>query len=133
MRLAVLVVDDDILIAEETSIGLQLEGYTALTAQSAREALDILSERSDIGVILTDIRMPGQDGLSLASQVLENRAPSDALGVILMTGHAEDVTQEGVAGCIAKPFSMSLMINLVTRTMNHVRAKRLAGVQAALG
>jgi DNA-binding NtrC family response regulator len=131
MRLAVLIVDDEALIAEETSIGLQLEGYTTLTAQSADEALELLRDNPNIGVLLTDIRMPGLDGIALANQLLVTRQHNDALGVILMTGHAEDVPPDGVTACIAKPFSMSMMSSLVGRTMANVMSRRQAGARAS--
>jgi DNA-binding NtrC family response regulator len=125
MKLAVLIVDDEILIAEEASIGLELEGYDTLIAESAREALAILAFRPDIGVLLTDVRMPGIDGISLANQVLAGRENSDALSVILMTGHAEDVPPQGVAACMAKPFSMAAMVDLVAQAMADAATKRI--------
>jgi DNA-binding NtrC family response regulator len=124
MNLAVLIVDDEPLIADETSIGLKLEGYDTLIAESASEARAILAFRPDIGVLLSDVRMPGTDGIALANQVLEGRGSHDALSVILMTGHAEHVPPAGVAACIAKPFSMSAMVVLVARAMAGVAAKR---------
>jgi DNA-binding NtrC family response regulator len=120
----VLIVDDEPLIADETSIGLELEGYDTLIAESASEAFGVLAFRSDIGVLLSDVRMPGIDGITLANQVLVGRENHDALSVILMTGHAEDVPPKGVAACIAKPFSMSALVDLVARAMSDVAAKR---------
>ena len=124
MKLVVLIVDDELFIAEETSIGLELEGYDTLIAESASEAIAILAFRSDIGVLLTDVRMPSVDGISLANQMLAGRGHHDALSVILMTGHAEDIPPKGVAACIAKPFSMSAMVGLVAQAMTDVAAKR---------
>jgi CheY-like chemotaxis protein len=128
MNLIVLIVDDELLIAEETSIGLELEGYETLIAESAGEAFAILASRPDIGVLLSDIRMPGLDGICLANRVLEGRGNRDALGVILMTGHAEDLPPKGVAACIAKPFSMAVLADLVARTMAATMARRIDAV-----
>ncbi len=124
MKLVVLIVDDELFIAEEASIGLELEGYDTLIAESASEAIAILAFRSDIGVLLTDVRMPGVDGISLANQVLAGRGHHDAVNVILMTGHAEDIPPRGVSACIAKPFSMSAMVDLVGQAMGDAAAKR---------
>lgn len=124
MNLVVLIVDDELLIAEETSIGLELEGYQTLIAESAGEALDILATRPDVGVLVTDVRMPGVDGIALANQLLASCRNHDLLSVILMTGHAEDIPPKGVAACIAKPFSMSTLVKLVAQSISDVRTKR---------
>jgi two-component system C4-dicarboxylate transport response regulator DctD len=124
MNLAVLIVDDELSIAEETSIGLELEGYVTLIADSANKALAIVASRPDIGVLISDVRMPVVDGVSLAKQVLDGRRSEDALSVILMTGHAENTPPKGVTACIAKPFSMSSMATLVARAMTDAAARR---------
>ena len=126
MKLVVLIVDDEPLIAEETSIGLELEGYETLIAESASEAFAILAFRSDVGVLVSDVRMPSIDGVALAKRTLAGRADHDALSVILMTGHAEDRPPLGVTACISKPFPMSAIVGLVAEAMTAVAAKRIA-------
>jgi DNA-binding NtrC family response regulator len=127
--LAVLIVDDELFIAEETSIGLQLEGCDTIIAGSAAEAFEILASRPDIGVLLTDVRMPVVDGISMAKQMLAGRGDHNALSVILMTGHADDVPPPGVTACVAKPFSMSAMVGIVMQAMTDVAAKRIRACQ----
>jgi CheY-like chemotaxis protein len=126
MDLTILIVDDELFIAEETSIGLELEGCDTIIAGSAAEAFEILASRPDIGVLLTDVRMPVVDGISMAKQMLAGRGDHDALGVILMTGNADDVPPKGVSACVAKPFSMSAMVDLVAQAMTDVTAKRMS-------
>lgn len=134
MNLSVLIVDDEILLAEETAMGLELEGLTTLIASSAAEAMDMLRDHAEIGVMLTDIRMPREDGTSLARRALAERDEKTALGVIFMTGHGTDPAPPGVVACVPKPFPIAKMLDLVTRTMTDVQERRakaggLSGVQ----
>jgi DNA-binding NtrC family response regulator len=124
--LCVLVVDDETGIAEEMAIGLELAGYPAIAVSSAREALALLAQRPDIGVLLSDIRMPQEDGIGLSRKALAGRGDRDAIGVILMTGHGIEATPEGVKACIPKPFAMDTMVGLVARTLDEVAARRAA-------
>ena len=58
----VLIVDDEKNYPLILSEVLKEEGYSTLTANSGREALEIL-ESSDVDLVLTDMKMPGMDGL----------------------------------------------------------------------
>ena len=124
MDLCVLIVDDEALLAEETAMGLALEGFETLTADSASAAMQLLQERPDIGVLLSDIRMPREDGVSLALRALAGRSERDALGVILMTGHGVDPPPPGVAASIPKPFALEDMAAIVGRTLDDVKRRR---------
>lgn len=105
-------------------MGLELEGFVTLTADSAAAAMALLAERPDIGVLLSDIRMPREDGVSLALRALAGRSEHDALGVILMTGHGVDPPPPGVAASIPKPFALEAMAEVVGRTMEDVKRRR---------
>jgi two-component system C4-dicarboxylate transport response regulator DctD len=119
-----MVIDDEPFIAEETAVGLQLNGYSTLTAGSASEALVLLDAHPEIGVIISDIRMPGLDGVLLVKRALIGRNDENALGIILMTGHAVNAPPEGVSACIAKPFAMQLLVDVIASTMAEVMTKR---------
>lgn len=68
----VLVVEDDGFIRMLAADILQDEGFTVLEVATADEAWPILESRSDIGVLFTDVNMPGSmDGLTLAARVAE--------------------------------------------------------------
>lgn len=68
----VLVVEDEDLLRMLATDILEDEGLTVLQAATAEEALPILEGRDDIGVLFTDINMPGKiDGLTLAAHVAE--------------------------------------------------------------
>ena len=81
--LKILVADDNRDMVQSLSQVLELMGHSTVPAYSAREAVDLLDEVPDIGMVLSDIRMPGVDGFDLL-RVLRHRFPS--LPIILMSG-----------------------------------------------
>jgi len=89
----ILVVDDDVMIAEVTAALLEDLQHSVIVANSASEALDHLQARGDaIDLMLTDHAMPGMTGIELASKARETW-PN--LRIILASGYAEIPTGEG--------------------------------------
>jgi two-component system NtrC family response regulator len=101
----ILVVDDEknyLLVLSEI---LQDEGYEVLTALGGQEALEI-QKSSDLDLILTDMKMPGMDGIELLENI---KALDPDLPVIMMTAHgtidkAVEAMQKGAYSYILKPF-----------------------------
>lgn len=99
-----LLVDDDTSLLRLLSIRLENEGFNVTAVTDAEGALSELAA-SGYAVVLSDLRMPGQDGLELFDQITE-RHPG--LPVILMTAHgsipdAVAATKRGVMGFLTKP------------------------------
>jgi PAS domain S-box-containing protein len=84
--LMILIVDDDALVLMNSHAMLEDLGHTAMSASSGREALEILTHRSDVDLVITDHAMPQMTGLALA-EAIGKEWP--ALPVILATGYAE--------------------------------------------
>jgi two-component system C4-dicarboxylate transport response regulator DctD len=110
----VLVVDDDADLRASTVQALEIAGATVQDLSSAERALDYISYGFP-GVVLTDIRMPGMDGLTLMGHIHEI---DREIPVILMTGHGDvqlavRAMHEGAHDFIEKPFSTSQMTELV--------------------
>jgi DNA-binding NtrC family response regulator len=82
----ILVVDDEESMCQYLSILLGKEGYEVLTANSGAEALQTL-ESSPCDVVMTDIQMPGMDGIQLLKGV---RAVDPETPVIIMTAYASE-------------------------------------------
>jgi len=102
----ILVVDDNLSIAEFCRITLTEAGHSVQTAQSTDEALEIL-ERHPIDIIISDVRMPGVSGLDLLRIVSKGPHPPS---VILMTGFATvtaavEALKTGAYDYIEKPFT----------------------------
>jgi CheY-like chemotaxis protein len=69
----VLVVDDDAEVRETLTNILESRGYTVIDAATGREALDILERDETIGILFTDVIMPGISGITLAKKAMEMR------------------------------------------------------------
>jgi putative nucleotidyltransferase with HDIG domain len=112
----ILVVDDEQPIRNLVNRAVQNAGYSCLTAGDGEEALEILS-REPIDVVITDIAMPGMNGIELTRTIREKHSAD----VIVMTGYVEDYVFEdviagGASDFVQKPVSLKEMI---------IRLKRL--------
>ena len=115
-RFAILVVDDNADLIRSTAALLELAGYSAIPAHSAREAVDLLDDVERIDLVLSDIRMPDVDGFDLL-RVLRHRSPS--LPIILMSGLAvtsDDIVPSG-ATILMKPFSANELQEAIKRSL----------------
>ncbi len=107
----VLVVDDDPDLLKLLKIRLDASGYETLTAENGEAGIAKLSMVRP-HVVITDLRMPGMDGMALFEQI---RATHPNLPVIILTAHgtipdAVAATRRGVFGFLTKPFdSRSLL------------------------
>ena len=101
----ILLVDDDPDLLKLISLRLVSAGYRVRTADSGETALAALAI-SRPGIVVTDLRMPGIDGMQLF-EAIHRQHPS--LPVIILTAHgtipdAVAATQQGVFGFLTKPF-----------------------------
>lgn len=85
MKKTILLVDDEADLREVLDISLSDTGYEVLTAENGSQALNILKE-NDIPVVITDIKMPGIDGIELLRKI-KNKNPETE--VIMLTGHGD--------------------------------------------
>jgi DNA-binding NtrC family response regulator len=93
----VLLVDDDaaLLQALPKAIGLRLEGVTVDTCDNAADALKRLAA-TDYDAIISDIKMPGMDGLALLAEI---RAVRPDTPTLLITGHGQhDLAVQALRG-----------------------------------
>jgi len=101
----ILVVDDDRVSRESTTAHLNRAGFTAASAENASVALRHLAERP-WDVVVTDIRMPGMDGLELLQAVRKEHPGAE---VLLMTAYgtvetAVEAMKAGALDYLTKPF-----------------------------
>lgn len=120
MSSRILVVDDAQRVVHFFSVSLERvgDGYEVLGAYSAEQALEIMREE-EVDLLVSDLRLPGLDGLALIQQA---RARSPRLPAILFTAFdSEEVREEakriGVDGYLVKPFSIEDLVNEVTRAL----------------
>ncbi len=114
-KLAILTVDDDPLVALNTSALLEELGHTVYSAPSALHALDILRQEKKIDLMITDQLMPDMTGSELASRI---RAEKPHIAIILATGYAELAPGEAEGlPRLTKPFSQRELAEAIARAV----------------
>ena len=108
----ILVVDDDPGVRYALTEVLRDRGHRVIAASSGPEALGLLE---GVEVVVTDLVMPGMDGLELVSRIAA-RAP--ALPVLLVTAHGSEqmvqiAARRGACGCLRKPFDIDEIVNAI--------------------
>ena len=117
-KAVVLIVDDETSILDSVRILLKTEGFTAHVAQGGRAGLERLAElRPD--VVVSDVRMPGVDGLQLLAAA---RAQDPGLPVVLMTAQATlqsaiQAVNDGAFYYLQKPFRNDELVAIVRRAL----------------
>jgi CheY-like chemotaxis protein len=97
----VLIVEDEFLLRMDSAAMLESAGFEVIQAGDADEAISILSARSDIHVVFTDVQMPGSmDGLKLA-RFVRNRWPP--IKIIATSGHAHVEDDDLPVGSVFLP------------------------------
>jgi two-component system NtrC family sensor kinase len=85
MKKTILLVDDEDDLREVLDISLSDTGYDVLTAENGAQAMNILKE-TGVPVVITDIKMPGIDGIELLRKIKSNNPETE---VIMLTGHGD--------------------------------------------
>lgn len=99
----VLLVEDEPLVRWTAHDGLEAAGYQVIEAENAGQALTILEARRDVGVLFTDVNMPGpMDGLSLA-ELVHAKWPDIRLVVTSGRGLERPLPDDGAF--LTKPYS----------------------------
>jgi two-component system, response regulator FlrC len=115
---AVLVVEDDAALREALLDTLRAAGLAALAAADGQAALQLLSSE-DIGLVISDVHMPGANGYELLSSIKRMRP---YLPVVLMTAYgtvsqAVAAMREGATDYIVKPFDARALIDMAQRQL----------------
>jgi two-component system, LuxR family, response regulator FixJ len=124
------VVDDDDAVRDSLTLLLESAGLAARTYSSATALL--ASPPKTPGCVLTDVRMPDMDGLTLQRHLAE---ASVRLPVIVMTGHADvplavEALKAGAADFLEKPFEDTQLLAAVSRAI--AASQRIHGEDAAI-
>ncbi len=121
-RRRVLVVDDTPLIREHLRAILELDGLEVETAGDGPSAWAAVHERQ-FHLVITDLRMPGMDGIELLTNARAERLP---FGVIVLTGHGDtqialDAMKAGADDFVTKPYEPEHLKHLVRRILERRR------------
>ena len=118
----ILVVDDESSIGESTRLVLERCGYRAFAAAGGSEALEFFRLHSgEISLVLTDVMMPGMDGIMMLRKMREIRPDIRAL---VTTGMASEAKQAelaglGIAESLPKPCGRSELLGAVGRAFKN--------------
>lgn len=127
MKNRVLVVDDEPRVRELLKIALEKSNYEVITAESGKEALDIL-KREKVDLVLADIMMPEMDGYELCKRIREDPKlyPLRFIFVTAKTEREDELEgfKLGADDYITKPFNLKTLLARVERRLKEVREAR---------
>lgn len=117
-----LLIDDEPGIRRMMALDLEADGYEVVTAADGRSGLDVFAER-DFDIVLTDLKMPGLDGLEVLSRIKE-RSPGTE--VIVITGHGDMITavqalKRRAGDFITKPIADEALAVALARAKERLR------------
>ncbi len=117
----ILIVDDDAAIRDSMHEFVNMSGYHSSVAASAEEALQMLDSKS-VDVVITDIMLPGMDGLELTDRIRKNHD----IDVIVMTGYSGDYSYEeaiskGASDFVFKPVRFEELLLRLRRVLKERR------------
>ena len=116
MRNRILIVEDEEKLRRVVSLQLESEGFETDTAASAEEALRLVDRA---GLVLTDLKLPGMDGLEFLRLLHRQNANTP---VIVMTAfgtveNAVEAMKSGAVDFLPKPFSLDHLMTVVRKAM----------------
>jgi two-component system, cell cycle sensor histidine kinase and response regulator CckA len=111
----VLLVEDDLLVRQIAERVLHRAGWTVLCAASAEDALEVF-QNSPCDLMISDVAMPGMDGIALARQIWVSRPD---LPVVLTSGYERPAIEDGYGSrnfvFLTKPYDQADLLNAVVR------------------
>ncbi len=129
LPLIVLVVDDDVEVAAALSAFLSVTGIQASAVHDVDTALARVAADEGITVVVSDLRMPGKDGLQLAAELRDSTPEARAIEVVMITAHAtSDVAfnagRNSIFAFLQKPFRPQNLGKVVREAHAAVAARR---------
>ena len=123
MKEKILILEDEIGIRSFVSINLKREGYEIIEAGTGTEAIEQISNNSDISIALLDVMLPDMSGIEVCKFI---RQQFDQIGIIMLTakGQEEDKLEGFISGAddyIVKPFSIKELLVRVSALIRRVK------------
>lgn len=131
----ILVVEDEVHLAEGLLFNLQAEGYEVTLAHDGESALDLLGSDVPYQAVLLDVMLPGLDGFSVAAAL---RAAGNYIPVLMLTarGRSEDVLSGLEAGAddyLPKPFELNILLARLHSLLRRMQWQRSQATEASDG
>lgn len=117
-----LIVDDDAAVRDVISVLLAEEGYTITTTPSAEQAIELVG-RGEVHLVISDLKMPGHDGLWLLDQMRKEHPDTS---VIMLTGFGDteaavECLRRGATDYLLKPPKVTDLIRSIERALSRRR------------
>ena len=122
MKKKILVIDDEEIICRTIVIALEKQGHEVYVVKSGNDALAI-TDAEDFDLIISDIRMPGRDGVEVVKEITEKiKEKKQHIPVIFMTGYAEKEFERRAkelnpAGFFFKPFDLPNFLKAIQNAL----------------
>lgn len=118
-RIVILVVDDEEVIRDGIQRVLQRDRFEVETCSSGYKAIELLQEK-EYGLIITDLKMPGMDGIEVLKAVKDLQPE---IPVIIITGYASidtavEAMKNGASEFIPKPFTPDILLEKVQNALS---------------
>ncbi|MEN9705339.1 MAG: hypothetical protein RLZZ393_1218 [Pseudomonadota bacterium] len=126
----VLLIDDDRRILQIFERVLERAGFSCTTACDPGQVIDLIQKHPDIGVIVTDLLMPGLHGIELMRQIRGRYASRPWLQLVVITGNATlesaiDSLRLEAVEYLQKPVAAAALVQVVTRAAMRAETLRL--------
>ena len=115
MPLKILIVDDENNLRMTIAANLELEGFDVVEAESAETALALI-EKQEFDLVLSDVRMPGMNGVDLFRHVhkLQPKLPVILMTAFALEGLVQEALREGAFTLLPKPFDIEHLVAALT-------------------
>ena len=118
MSKTIMVVDDEKRLVSLVESYLVQEGYRVVSANNGKEAFDIFS-KGGIDLVVTDVRMPVADGVTLLKKVNESNPGMKVIFVTALSAiqDTEELRNFGAFEVVVKPFSVKELANAIQKAL----------------
>jgi CheY-like chemotaxis protein len=126
-KYTILVVDDEDALREAMVFDFQRKGFTVVSAENGVKALELV-KKNKIDLVVSDMRMPGGDGMTLLENIraYDPKLPT----LIFVTGYSdfseEECITKGAKTVLSKPFERKTLMKVVFETLGIEIGKKAA-------
>lgn len=123
MQKKILIIDDEELVVRSLSNALQKDGYDVMVAKRCEDAV-VMVEEEDFNLIISDIRMPGLNGVETMRKIFESLKTRgvSTIPAIFITGYADEKLEADAKSLnpkayIRKPFDLSEFLGKIRQAL----------------
>ncbi len=118
----ILIVDDSESMRNLVRFVIEDAGYEVIEATDAAQAIKLSQQHQDIKIIISDLNMPGMDGITMTKEIKLNHHYKKT-PVIMLTTESSDVRKEmgkeaGILAWVTKPVSPERLVNVIKKLVS---------------